>query len=208
VAVVFVVDDDASVREALQLLIGSAGWQAQTCGSAAEFLALPRAQVPSCLVLDLALPGLDGLELQERVASERPDMPIIFITGHEDVPRTVRAMKAGAVEFLVKPLDGDVLLAAIASALERSRVALEHEVELVALRERYASLSTREREVMAWVVAGLMNKQVGSELGISEVTVKAHRGSLMRKMAAASLPELVNMSARLGIGGMHRRGAA
>ncbi|MBV9891689.1 MAG: response regulator transcription factor [Rhizobacter sp.] len=198
--VVFVVDDDASVRDALELLIGSAGWRTQTCASANEFLARPRLRMPSCLVLDVAMPGLDGLELQQRVVAERPELPIIFVTGHEDVPRTVKAMKAGAVEFLVKPLDADVLLDAIGAALERSRAALANEAEIEVLRERYDSLSARERQVMALVVAGLMNKQVGSELGISEVTVKAHRGSMMRKMQAASLPDLVMISARLGVG--------
>ncbi|MBV9566180.1 MAG: response regulator transcription factor [Bradyrhizobium sp.] len=198
--VVFVVDDDASVRDALELLIGSAGWRTQTCASANEFLARPRLRMPSCLVLDVAMPGLDGLELQQRVVAERPELPIIFVTGHEDVPRTVKAMKAGAVEFLLKPLDAGVLLDAIGAALERSRTALANEAEIEVLRERYASLSARERQVMALVVAGLMNKQVGSELGISEVTVKAHRGSMMRKMQAASLPDLVTISARLGVG--------
>jgi FixJ family two-component response regulator len=205
VAVVFVVDDDESVREGLKLLIASAGWEARTCASAHDFLELPRTRTPSCLVLDVAMPGLDGLELQQRLVVERPDMPIIFITGQEDVARTVRAMKAGAVEFLVKPVSGAVLLGAIESALQRSRTALENEIQLEELRARYASLSTREREVMALVVSGLLNKQVGSELGISEITVKAHRGSVMRKMAADSLPELVMISARLGIGGVRRR---
>ena len=205
VAVVFVVDDDESVREGLKLLIASAGWEARTCASAHDFLELPRTRTPSCLVLDVAMPGLDGLELQQRLVVERPDMPIIFITGQEDVARTVRAMKAGAVEFLVKPVSGAVLLGAIESALQRSRTALENEIQLEELRARYASLSTREREVMALVVSGLLNKQVGGELGISEITVKAHRGSVMRKMAADSLPELVMISARLGIGGVRRR---
>ena len=199
--VVFVVDDDISVRESLELLIVSAGWRPETFESANEFLARPRLLAPSCLVLDVAMPGLDGLELQKRVAAERPDMPIIFITGHGDVPMTVQAMKAGAVEFLTKPFNDEVLVRAIAGSLERSRAALEHAAQLNALRDRYASLSRREREVMALVVAGLLNKQVGGELGISEITVKAHRGNVMRKMKAASLPELVTISARLGLGG-------
>ena len=199
VPVVFVVDDDVSVRESLELLIASAGWQAQTFESALKFLDCPRVHVASCLLLDVSMPGLNGLDLQKCVASERPDMPIIFITGHGDVPTTVQAMKAGAVEFLTKPLRTEVLICAIASALERSRVALEHEEEMRALRDRYASLSKREREVMALVVVGLLNKQVGSELGISEITGKAHRGRVMQKMNAASLPDLVIMSARLGI---------
>ena len=197
--VVFVVDDDVSVRESLELMILSAGWQPETFQSAHEFLARPRLRAPSCLILDFAMPGLNGLELQKRVASERPDMPIIFITGYGDVPLTVQAMKAGAVEFLTKPLRDDVLLGAIASALERSRAALDHEAHMNALRGCYGSLSRREREVMALVVAGLLNKQVGGELGISEITVKAHRGNMMRKMKAASLPDLVNMSTELGI---------
>ncbi len=196
-AVVFVVDDDVSVRESLDLLILSAGWQPETFVSAQEFLRRPRAGVPSCLVLDVSLPGLNGLELQERIAGERSDMPIIFITGHGDVPMTVKAMKAGAVEFLTKPFSEDVLLNAIRLALKRSESALVREKELHALREAYASLTPREREVMRLVVSGLLNKQVGGELGISEITVKAHRGSLMRKMKAASLPDLVHMAARL-----------
>ena len=197
--VVFVVDDDASVRDSLELLIGSAGWQAETYASGHDFLARPRPNVPSCLILDIAMPVVNGLELQKRVAVERPETPIIFVTGHGDVPRTVQAMKGGAIEFLTKPLHTDVLLGAIVGALERSRATLDHEAQLGVLRERHASLSAREREVMALVVAGRLNKQVGGELGISEITVKAHRGSVMRKMKAASLPELVTMAARLGI---------
>lgn len=198
-AIVFVVDDDISVRESLELLILSAGWQPETFASAKQFLGRPRAVVPSCLVLDVSLPGLNGLELQERVGGERSDMPIIFITGHGDVPMTVQAMKAGAVEFLTKPFREDVLLNAIRLALKRSESALAGEKELHALREAYASLTPREREVMRLVVSGLLNKQVGGELGISEITVKAHRGSLMRKMNADSLPDLVHMAARLGL---------
>lgn len=197
--VVFVVDDDLSVREALESLFSTVGWQSETFESAQEFLARPRQLVPSCLILDVSMPGLNGLELQERVAADRRDMPIIFVTGYGDVPTTVRAMKAGAVEFLTKPFSNDILLDAVTQALERSRAALERQAQLAALRETYASLSPREREVMALVVTGLLNKQVGGELGISEITVKAHRGSVMRKMHADSLPDLVNMAAQLGI---------
>jgi len=197
-ATVFVVDDDVSVRESLELLIKTAGWKAETFDSAKDFLARPRATVPCCLVLDVSLPGLNGLELQQKLA-ERTDMPIIFITGYGDVPMTVRAMKAGAVEFLTKPFKDDVLLDAIRHAIERSGVALRQQSELHALRDCYASLTQREREVMALVVSGLLNKQVGGELGISEITVKAHRGQVMRKMKADSLPDLVTMAARLGV---------
>jgi FixJ family two-component response regulator len=195
--IVFVVDDDISVRESLELLVRCEGWQPETFPSAQEFLACPRALVPSCLVLDVSLPGLNGLDLQKRVAVERTDMPIIFITGYGDVPMTVQAMKAGAVEFLTKPFNDDVLLTAIRAALERSRVALSMEAEMRVLRDRYASLSQRERQVMELVVSGLLNKQVGGELGISEITVKAHRGKVMQKMKADSLADLVKMAARL-----------
>jgi FixJ family two-component response regulator len=197
--IVFVVDDDVSVRESLELLIRCEGWEPQTFASALEFLACPRALVPSCLVLDISLPGLDGLELQKQVAVERPDMPIIFITGYGDVPKTVQAMKAGAVEFLTKPFSDEVLLNAIRDALERSRAALDHGAEMRTVRDCYTSLTRREREVMALVVSGLLNKQVGAELGISEITVKAHRGRMMQKMKADSLADLVNMAARLGL---------
>jgi FixJ family two-component response regulator len=197
--IVFVVDDDVSVRESLELLIREAGWQPELFASAQAFLDRPRARVPSCLVLDFSLPGLNGLELQERIASERIDMPIIFITGYGDVPMTVRAMKAGAVEFLTKPFSNDVLLGAIGHAIGRSRTALAQELEMRAIRDRHASLTRREKEVMALVVSGLLNKQVGGQLGISEITVKAHRGKVMEKMKAASLPDLVNMAARLGV---------
>ncbi|HWO00760.1 MAG TPA: response regulator [Blastocatellia bacterium] len=195
--IVFVVDDDVSVRESLELLICFAGWQAETFASAEEFLGRPRVLVPSCLVLDVSLPDLNGLELQKLIAADRIDMPIIFITGHGDVPMTVQAMKAGAVEFLTKPFDDDVLLTAIRHAIERSSSALGHESEIRSLRDNYASLTRREREVMALVVSGLLNKQVGFELGISEITVKAHRGKMMRKMKADSLADLVKMAAEL-----------
>jgi FixJ family two-component response regulator len=194
---VFVVDDDISVRESLELLIQSAGWRAETFASAQDFLARQRVLVPSCLVLDVSLPGLNGLELQKRVAVERTDMPIIFITGYGDVPMTVQAMKAGAVEFLTKPFGDDVLLRAIRHALERSLAALGHEAEMQVLRDCYVLLTRREREVMALVVSGLRNKQVGGELGISEITVKAHRGQVMQKMKANSIADLVKMAARL-----------
>ena len=198
--IVFVVDDDASVRESLDLLIRVAGWQPETYASAEAFLGRPPALVPSCLVLDVALPDLNGLDLQQRLWADRGDMPIIFITGHGDVPMTVRAMKAGAVEFLTKPFRDDVLLGAIASSLERSRGALKRQAEMQGLRDRYATLSRREREVTALVVSGLLNKQIAGQLRISEITVKAHRGRVMRKMGAASLADLVKMTERLGIG--------
>jgi len=195
--IVFIVDDDISVRESLESLIRCEGWQPETFASAQEFLAYSRVHIPNCLVLDVSLPGLNGLDLQSVVAAERTDMPIIFITGHGDVPMTVQAMKAGAVEFLTKPFNDDVLLAAIRAALERSRIALGLEAEMQLLRDRYASLSQRERQVMVLVVSGLLNKQVGGELGISEITVKAHRGKVMQKMKADSLADLVKMAARL-----------
>ena len=197
--IVFIVDDDVSVRSALESLIESAGWVAETFASAQEFLRRPRVAAPSCLVLDVSLPDINGLELQRRVATDRTAMPIIFISGYGDVPMTVRAMKAGAVEFLMKPFKDDVLLDAIRGAIERSLTALREESEAQALRSRSASLTPREREVMALVVSGLLNKQVGGELGISEITVKAHRGQVMRKMKAESLPALVTMAWRLGV---------
>jgi FixJ family two-component response regulator len=194
---VFVVDDDISMRESLESLIRCEGWRPETFASGQEFLTRPRVFVPSCLVLDCLLPGLDGLELQKRIAAERTDMPVIFITGHCDVHMTVQAMKAGAVEFLTKPFRDDVLLSAIRAALERSRVALRREAERRVLQARYASLSYRERQVMALVVSGLLNKQVAGELGISEITVKAHRGKVMQKMKVGSLADLVRMTARV-----------
>jgi len=195
--IVFVVDDDVSVRESLELLIQNEGWQAETFASAQEFLDHPRVAIPSCLVLDVSLPGLNGLDLQQQIACERNALPIIFITGYGDVPKTVQAMKAGAVEFLTKPFNDEVLLTAIQQALERSRFALAQEAEMQELRNCYASLTPREREVMALVVSGLLNKQVGGELGISEITVKAHRGQVMQKMKANSVADLVKMAARL-----------
>jgi len=195
--IVFIVDDDMSVRESLEMLIASAGWQPEAFASAQAFLDCPRRDVPSCLVLDVGLPDLNGLDLQQRVVDERPEMPIIFVTGYGDVPMTVRAMKAGAVEFLTKPFNGNALLNAISQAIEKSRVVLRCAAEMRALQSDYESLSRREREVMALVVSGLLNKQVGGELHISEITVKTHRGHVMRKMKAGSLPDLVNMAARL-----------
>jgi FixJ family two-component response regulator len=200
-SIVFIVDDDISVRESLELLIGSQGWQAETFESAKEFLDRTRVLVPSCLILDVSLPGLNGLELQKRVAVDRTEMPIIFITGHGDVPMSVEAMKAGAVEFLTKPLSKDVLLSAIRNALDRSRTALTDKAEMQTLRDRYASLTPREREVMTLVISGLLNKQVGGELGICENTVKFHRAQAIQKMKADSLADLVRMAARLGLTG-------
>lgn len=197
--IVFIVDDDVSVRESLELLIQNEGWKPEAFASAQEFLDRPRASVPSCLVLDISLPGLNGLDLQKRVATERTDMPIIFITGYGDVPKTVQAMKAGAVEFLTKPLNDEVLLTAIQQAIERSRVALARDAELQELRNRYALLSPREQQVLALVVSGLLNKQIGGELGISEITVKTHRGQVMQKMKADSVAHLVKMAERLHV---------
>jgi FixJ family two-component response regulator len=199
IPIVFVVDDDESVRRSLGLLIESAGWHAETFALAQEFLSCPPALAPSCLVLDVNLPDLDGLELQKRIATDRVDTPIIFISAYGDVPMTVQAMRAGAMEFLTKPLRSELLLNAIRQAIERSAAVLAEEAAMRSLRERHASLTQREREVMALVVAGLLNKQIGAELDISEITVKAHRGSMMRKMGAKSVAHLVNMAAKLGI---------
>jgi FixJ family two-component response regulator len=196
--VVFVVDDDVSVRESLELLIRSAGWQPETFASAQEFLARARSEVPSCLVLDVSLPDLNGLDLQRRIV-DRTDMPIVFITGHGDVPTSVKAMKAGAVEFLTKPFGDDVLLDAIGQAIERSHAALAEKAELRTLQARHASLTPRERAIMGLVVSGLLNKQIAAELGISEITVKAHRGQVMRKMEADSLADLVRVAAALDV---------
>jgi FixJ family two-component response regulator len=197
--IVFVVDDDVSVRESLELLIKFAGWQPETFSSAEEFLARPRSLTPSCLVLDVSLPDLNGLELQKLIAGERSDMPIIFITGHGDVPMTVQAMKAGAVEFLMKPFDDEVLLSAIRNAIKHSAAVLDDQAELQTLRDSYESLTPREQEIMRLVVAGMLNKQIGMKLGISEITVKAHRGKVMQKMKAGSLADLVKIAVRLGL---------
>jgi FixJ family two-component response regulator len=195
---VFVIDDDISVRESLEALISSEGFEVRAFSSAQQFLDQPRGPVPSCLVLDVYLPDLNGLELQERIA-DRATLPVIFITGFGDVPMTVRAMKAGAIEFLTKPFSDEVLLNSIRSAIERSRTALGVDAELGELRRRHEALSGREREVMALIVLGLMNKQVGGELEISEITVKAHRGRVMQKMGAHSFADLVRMAAALGL---------
>jgi len=199
IPIVFIVDDDVSVRESLELLVRNENWKPETYASAQEFLNHPRAVVPSCLILDVSLPGLNGLELQKRLALEQVDMPIIFITGYGDVPKSVQAMKGGALEFLTKPLDNDALISAIRKALERSRVALSKAAEMQELRARYSSLTSREHQVMALVVSGLLNKQVGGELGISEITVKAHRRQVMQKMQADSLAALVKLADKLGV---------
>jgi FixJ family two-component response regulator len=198
--IVFVVDDDVSIRESLEHLFRCEGWHAETFASASEFLAAPRPSVPSCLVLDVSMPGLNGLELQKRVANDRPGMPIVFITAHGNIPMSVKAMKAGAVEFLTKPFTEEVLLAAIRQALERSRNVLSSEKKIQALQDDYGALSHREQEVMALIVTGMLNKQVAGELGISEKTVKAHRGQVMQKMKAGSFADLVNMAAALRLG--------
>jgi FixJ family two-component response regulator len=196
---VFIVDDDFSVRESLERLVEAAGWSAEVFGSAEEFLARPRPKGPSCLILDVGLPDLNGLEVQRLMADRCGEMPIIFITARDDVRTAVQAMKAGAVEFLTKPFSGRALLEAVRSALERSKVLLEEKCILKMLRERYESLSRREREVMDLVVRGHLNKQVAAALGISEITVKAHRGRVMRKMGAESFSGLVTIALRLGL---------
>src|SRR5260370_9763411 len=199
IPIVFVVADDISVRESLEALIRFVGWQPETFASAEEFLARSRPLAPSCLVLDVSLPELNGLELQKLIAPDRIDMPIICITGHGDIPMTVQAMKAGAVEFLTKPIDDDALLSAIRHAIERSRAALGDEGEMQELRDSYASLTPREQEVMKLIVTGMLNKQVGLKFGISEITVKAHRGKMMQKMKADSFADLVKIAVRLGL---------
>ena len=198
-SIVFVVDDDISVRESLELLIKFAGWQPETFSSAKDFLERPRTTMPSCLVLDVSLPDLNGLELQKLIASDRTDMPIIFITGHGDIPMTVQAMKAGAAEFLTKPFDDEVLLSAIRNAIKRSATVLEDQTEITALRNNYELLTPREQDVMRLVVAGMLNKQIGLKLGISEITVKAHRGKMMQKMKADSIADLVKTAVKLGL---------
>ena len=197
--IVFVVDDDISVRESLEALIRWAGWQPETFSSASDFLARYKDDTPSCLILDVELPDLNGLDLQKRLAAERTDMPIIFVTGHADIPMTVRAMRGGAAEFLTKPFERDALLNAVRDAIERSRTSLAQASELRTLQQRHASLTPRERDVFAWVVSGLLNKQVGAELGMTEATVKAHRGQVMQKMKAQSLADLVRVAARLDV---------
>jgi FixJ family two-component response regulator len=197
--VVFVVDDDVSTRESLEALILSGGWAAETFACARSFLSRPRARVANCLILDLNLPDLNGLDLQRLISAQRSETPIIFVTGCSDVPIAVKAMKAGACEFMIKPFRSDLLLVAIENCIERSKAELMRRSQIEAMKDRYRSLSHREREVMSLVAAGLLNKQVGFELGISEITVKAHRGRVMRKMNARSLPDLVVAAARLGL---------
>jgi len=197
--IVFVVDDDPSIRNALQGLIQSVGLRAKTFGSAQEFLSSQLPDVPACLVLDVRLPGLSGLDLQRELSKAGVELPIIFITGHADIPMSVWAMKAGAFEFLTKPFRNQELLDAIRQAIERDRTKRQERAELEELERRLDSLTPRQRQVMGYVVAGLVNKQIAAELGTSEVTIKVHRGQLMRKMRARSLPELVRMAGKLGI---------
>jgi FixJ family two-component response regulator len=195
---VYIVDDDVSVRESIAGLVEEAGWRSETFPSAREFLERPRAQCPSCLILDIGLPDLSGLEVQQRLSRAHAEMPIIFITGRGDIPTTVQAMKAGAAEFLTKPFEPDTLTRAIEFSLERSRALLEEKAASQVLRDRHQTLSRREKEVMALVIRGQLNKQIGASLGISEITVKAHRGRMMRKMKVRSVPELVGIATRLG----------
>ena len=198
VPLVYIVDDDVSVRESIAGLVEEAGWRCETFPSAQDFLDRPLAQRPCCLILDVALPDLNGLEVQQRLAGAHAEMPIIFITGRGDIPTTVRAMKAGAAEFLTKPFEPGTLTRAVQTAVERSRTLIEQRTALQVLRDRHQALSRREREVMALVVRGRLNKQIAAALGISEITVKAHRGRMMRKMKVRSVPELVNIAFRLG----------
>ena len=198
-AIIAIVDDDPSVRKGLERLIRSLGWKTETFGSAQEFLASARTEAPSCIVLDLQLPGLSGLDLQKRMAEARVETPIIFLTGHGDIPASVKAMKAGAIEFLTKPVDEQDLLNAIQEAIERDRRIRQQRADVRDLADRYESLTSREQEVMQQVVSGLLNKQIAAELKITEDTIKFHRGHIMRKMRASSLADLVRMAENLGI---------
>ena len=198
--IIAIVDDDPSVREGLQSLLRSAGWRIETFASAQEFLRRTRAETPSCLILDLQLPDLSGLDLQKRMAEVDWGIPIVFLTGHGNIPASVRAMKAGAVEFLTKPVEEQDLLRAIQEAIERDRHARQHKAGMLELQQRYESLTLREREVMQQVISGLLNKQVAAELNITEFTVKIHRAHVMQKMRADSLAHLVRMAETLGIG--------